>query len=137
MVAALLVATLMLQPFLAEPGPLRLVAVGTGPDTVEWSLDGAVVATTRDGEAAHVNASAGEHSIVARTAHEGPWSALVRSEPAGPGIEYVPAWTAHWDAPVTSASRVPAQGLPLAPMGAGLLLAGAALAWRRMARAEP
>ena len=98
MAVAALLAVLVLQPVLAEPGPLRLVAVGTGTETVEWLVDGTVVATTLDGVPAAVNATAGMHTVVARTAYQASWSALVRSEPSGPGIQYVPAWTAHWDA---------------------------------------
>src|SRR5688572_21501442 len=92
---AMVLAALLLQPALAEDGHLRLVAVGTGDETVEWSLDGEVVARTRDGEAVRVPASAGPHELWATSASEEQWRALARSDdrPAT-GAEVVPAWTA-------------------------------------------
>lgn len=92
---ALLMAALLLHPALAEDGHLRLVAVGTGDEPVEWSLDGEVVAQTSDGEAARVPAPAGPHDLWASSASGSRWRALARPDgrPAG-GAEVVPAWTA-------------------------------------------
>ncbi|MHB1262053.1 MAG: hypothetical protein ACYC2H_10100 [Thermoplasmatota archaeon] len=91
----LLLAALLLHPTLADEGHLRLVAVGTGDETVTWSLDGKVVATTRDGEAARVPATAGPHDLWASSESEARWRALARPDdrPAA-GAEVVPAWTA-------------------------------------------
>ncbi len=95
----LLLAALLLHPTLAEDGHLRLVAVGIGDDAVEWSLDGEVVAETRDGQAARVPASAGPHDLWATSASEDQWRALARPDdrPAA-GAEVVPAWTAVHEA---------------------------------------
>lgn len=91
----LLLAALLLQPTLAEDGHLRLVAVGTGDETVEWSLDGAVVAVTADGEAARVPASAGPHDLWVSSDSEERWRALARPDDRPiAGAEVVPAWTA-------------------------------------------
>jgi hypothetical protein len=116
-----LFATLLLHPALAEDGHLRLVAVGTGDEAVEWSLDGAVVARTGDGEAARVPVLAGPHELWASSASEGRWRALARPDgrPAG-GAEAVPAWTAVHE-PVSSPSR-PTWVLPV-----GAALGGAAV----------
>ena len=127
-----MVAVLILHPVLAEEGPLRLVAVGTGADVVEWSIDGTVVANTTHGVAAAVQVTAGEHTVVARTVHRASWTALVRSEPRTAGIEHVPAWTAHWDAdeaPVMPMAKGPPVGMAV---GALCLSAFAALGWRRV-----
>ena len=91
----LLLAALLLHPTLADDGHLRLVAVGTGGEDVEWSLDGEVVARTRDGEAARVAAGAGPHDLWATSASEARWRALARPDDAPEsGAEVVPAWTA-------------------------------------------
>lgn len=96
----LLAAALLLQPALAEDGALRLVAVGTGPEPVEWTLDGEVVARTADGEAARVNASAGAHELWAASGARGTWRALARPDfsPDGGGAQPVAAWTAVHEA---------------------------------------
>jgi hypothetical protein len=96
----LLAAALLLQPALAEDGALRLVAVGTGPEPVEWTLDGAVVARTADGEAARVNATAGAHELWAASNARGTWRALARPDfaPEGGGAQPVAAWTAVHEA---------------------------------------
>jgi hypothetical protein len=97
-----LFAALLLHPALADDGHLRLVAVGTGDEPVEWSLDGEVVARTRDGEAARVPASAGPHELWVSSASEARWRALARPDDrsAEGGAEVVPAWTAeHEPAP--------------------------------------
>jgi hypothetical protein len=105
-VGSLLLAALLLHPTLAEDGHLRMVAVGTGegPEgAVEWSLDGQLVATTRDGEAARVEAAAGPHELWASSPSESRWRALARPDdrPAT-GAEVVPAWTAvHEPAPAS------------------------------------
>ena len=91
----LLAAALLLHPVLAEDGHLRLVAVGTGDDAVEWRLDGHPVATTGDGEAVSVPAVAGPHELWATSPAEGEWRALARPDGAVPGgAGAVPAWTA-------------------------------------------
>jgi hypothetical protein len=94
----LLFAALLLHPALADDGHLRLVAVGTGHETVEWSLDGQVVAVTHDGEAVRVEASTGPHDLWASSPSEARWRALARPDdgPAsgGTGAEVVPAWVA-------------------------------------------
>jgi hypothetical protein len=113
-VSPLLLAALLLHPALADDGHLRLVAVGTGPDGVEWSLDGAVVAHSADGEAVRVEASAGPHELWATSRSEGPWRALARPDDRPPsGAEVVPAWTAVHE-PLPAASR----HTWLLPMGA-------------------
>jgi hypothetical protein len=95
-IALLLAAALLLQPVLAEDGPLRLVAVGTGPEPVEWTLDGEVVARTADGEAARIDVAAGPHDLWAASAARGRWRVLARPDPApaGGGAEAVAAWAA-------------------------------------------
>jgi hypothetical protein len=91
----ILAAALLLQPVLSEAGPLRVVAVGTGDDPVQWSLDGVDVATTTDGQAARIDASAGRHELWARSASDGHWRALARPEASPPGgAQVVTAWTA-------------------------------------------
>jgi hypothetical protein len=94
-VSAWLLAALLLQPWLADDGHLRLVAIDVGDETVEWTLDGEVVATTREGEAARVPAAAGPHELWATSASNEPWRALARPDDRPPaGAEPVPAWTA-------------------------------------------
>ena len=111
-----LAAAILLQPVLADDGDLRLVAVGTGGDDVTWSLDGRVVARTRDGEAARVDASAGPHELWASSASEGRWRALARPDgrPSG-GAEVVPAWTAE-----NEPAAAPARPTWLLPAGAAV-----------------
>jgi hypothetical protein len=90
-----ILAALLLQPWLAEDGHLRLVAVGVGDEPVEWTLDGEVVATTADGEAARVAASAGPHELWATSAAGESWRALARPDDRpSAGAQAVPAWTA-------------------------------------------
>jgi class 3 adenylate cyclase len=101
-----LAAALLLQPVLAEDGPLRLVAVGTGDHPVEWTLDGRPVARTGDGEAARVEASAGPHELWASSAARGHWRVLARPDPAVlGGAEPVAAWTAVHEAEPPPAGR--------------------------------
>ena len=102
----LLLAALLLHPALAEDGHLRLVAVGTGDETAEWSLDGEVVAVTRDGEAVRVPASAGPHDLWVTSESEARWRALARPDdrPAA-GAEVVPAWTAVHEPPPAGGGR--------------------------------
>lgn len=85
-------ALLLVQPTLEAPGTLRLVA--TGPQEVTWIVDGREVATTTAREATLVEVPAGPHAVVARTGHQGPWQVVVRLDRPGPGISYVPAWSA-------------------------------------------
>ena len=117
-----LLAAVLLHPALADDGHLRLVAVGTGDDVVEWSLDGQVVARTRDGEAARVPASAGPHELWASSAAEGRWRALARPDdrPAAGGAEVVPAWTAEHE-------PAPSSGRPTWLLPAGAALGSAAV----------
>jgi hypothetical protein len=90
-----LAAALLLHPVLAEDGDLRIVAVGTGAEEVTWTMDGNVVATTRDGEAVSVPAGAGPHELWATSPADGAWRALARPDGAVPGgAGAVPAWTA-------------------------------------------
>jgi hypothetical protein len=114
----LLAAALLLQPVLAEDGALRLVAVGTGPEPVEWTLDGAAVARTADGEAARIEVTAGPHELWASSAARGEWRALARPDaaPSGGGAQPVVAWTALHEA------EPPAAGHHawLLPVGAAL-----------------
>jgi hypothetical protein len=109
-------AALLLHPSLAEDGHLRLVATGTGDQAVEWTLDGAVVAVTRDGEAARVPVSAGPHELWATSRAEAEWRALARLDdrPAS-GAEVMPAWTAQY-----SPSAAPDRPTWLLPAGAAL-----------------
>lgn len=119
----LLAAAVLLQPVLAEDGPLRLVAVGTGDDVVDWTLDGRLVATTGDGEAASVAASAGPHELWATSRSDAAWRALARPDGASPGgATAVPAWTAV-NVPSEPATALPAWTYPAASAAvAGLLL---------------
>lgn len=112
----MVLAALLLHPSLAEDGHLRLVAVGTGDDAVEWTLDGAVVAVTRDGEAARVAVSAGPHELWATSRADADWRALARLDdrPAS-GAEVMPAWTAQH-----SPSAVNERPTWLLPAGAAL-----------------
>lgn len=115
---AVLLSALLLHPVMSDDGHLRLVAVGTGDEPIEWSLDGAVVATTRDGEAVRVPASAGPHELWASSASEERWRALARPDDgpaAGAGAEVVPAWTAVHE----PAEEAPRRGW-LLPAGAAL-----------------
>jgi hypothetical protein len=117
-----LLAAVLLHPALADDGHLRLVAVGTGGEDVEWRLDGQLVATTRDGEAARVPASAGPHELWASSAAEGRWRVLARPDdrPASGGAEVVPAWTAEHEPP-------PSPGGPTWLLPAGAALGSAAV----------
>lgn len=116
----LIAAALLLQPVLAEDGDLRLVAVGTGGDEVTWTLDGRTVATTRDGEAAAIPASAGPHDLWATSEAQGPWRVLARPDGAvAGGAGPVPAWTAVNVEP--GESGPPAWLWPVATLAAALL----------------
>ncbi len=89
-------ASLLLQPVLAEPTDVRLVATGTGEQPVEWHVDGRRLAVTNDSEPATVRLPAGAHDLWAVTSHDGSWQVLARPDHVpGPGIHEVPAWTAH------------------------------------------
>jgi hypothetical protein len=88
-----LAALLLLQPALQEPGAVRLVA--TGPiQPITWIVDGVEAGTTGQQQAFTVALQAGEHAVVARTAHRGPWQVMARLDTPGPGIAYTLAWTA-------------------------------------------
>lgn len=118
----LLAAAVLLQPVLASDGQLRLVAVGVGGAEVDWTLDGRLVATTGDGEAASVPASAGEHELWATSRSQAAWRALARPDGAASGgAGAVPAWTAVHAA--GDAGGAPPWTWPLA----GLAAAGAVL----------
>lgn len=104
----MLAASLLLQPVLAEDADLRLVATGVGDASVEWHLDGARIAVTRDGEAATVQLDAGAHELWAVTRHDGSWNALARPDPTGvDGFEPVVAWTAEHDASSSAHDALP------------------------------
>jgi hypothetical protein len=127
----LLAAVLVLQPVLAEDGPLRIVASGVGDDEVVWSLDGVEVARTHDREAAVVAVGAGAHELRATSAAQGAWHALARPDGAGDGAAFVQGWSATHE-PVEQEShdatwwgRMPP--LPLALGSLALVL----LAWPR------
>lgn len=105
---AVLLATIVLAPVLDEPGWVRLVATGVGDEPVRWLADGAVVATTRDGEASRVWLGAGEHRIEAQSAAPGGWQALARPDPGEATWNAVPAWYGE------HAATQAAPGLPLA-----------------------
>lgn len=132
----LLVSLLVLHPVVEEDTPLRLVATGTGDVPVHWILDGDAVAVTADGQAGHVNVSAGEHTVRAETDHDGPWRILVRPSPQGPGVTYVDGWSAqHTPAPAPTGStplRDAADPVPLALAALGLALV--LVPWRRPKR---
>lgn len=91
---AMLLAIAVLHAGLTEPADLRLVAAGTGPAPVDWSVDGAWVATTMDHEGAQIHVLAGVHRIAADSHSSHPWTAMVRLAPVADGLAYVPAWTA-------------------------------------------
>lgn len=131
----LVAAMLVLQPILDEATPLRLATTGTGDLRVEWWLDGALVAETWDGQAATIQVGSGMHALTAQTTHLGPWAALARPEPAGPGIAYVPAWSGRSEGVTPGAGE--ASRAFLQPLGVAVLavaLAGLAAnrwqAWR-------
>lgn len=131
--AGLLAAALLLQPTLAADGDLRLVAVGTGGHAVDWTLDGRLVATTRDGEAASVPAGAGSHELWATSRANGDWRALARPDGAAVGgAGAVPAWTAVHDAELTSGW--PSWAWPVAGAGAGLAVLVRPSSFRRGVR---
>ena len=92
MMAALVV--LVLQPVLAEDGPLRLVAGDIGDESVTWMLDGVEVARTGDREAAVVNVSAGVHELRVSSPARGAWHALARPDGSAEGAAFVPGWSA-------------------------------------------
>jgi hypothetical protein len=121
--ASLVAAAVLLQPVLADDGPLRVVAVGTGDDPVDWTLDGRLVATTADGEAASVPASSGPHELWATSRSDAAWRALARPDPSSPGgAAAVPAWTAV-NVPAASDRALPSWTYPVASAAvAGLLL---------------
>ncbi|HUR61091.1 MAG TPA: hypothetical protein VM286_01835 [Candidatus Thermoplasmatota archaeon] len=86
-------ALLLVQPVLEQEGTLRLVAAG--PEApVTWIVDGREAGTVAAREPLAVPVAAGPHAVVARTEHAGAWQVVVRLETPGPGISYVPAWTA-------------------------------------------
>jgi hypothetical protein len=108
-------AALLLHPMLPAAGHLRLVAVGSGPDEVTWTLDGREVARTADGEAASVEAGAGEHDLWAASPARGAWRALARpDEGTAGGAQQVVAWTALH--PAETHQAAPTWALPV---GAG------------------
>ncbi len=120
----LLAVALLLLPVLDEPGPVRVVAAGTGEEPVSWVLDGIQVATTADRQAARLNLTAGPHELWAVSGAEGDWYALARPEPeAGDGAVYVPAWTAHHPAGTdATGGQAPSWLVPAALAAAGLVL---------------
>jgi hypothetical protein len=96
MMSLLMASVLVLQPALAEDTHLRVVAVGTEEDSVQWLLNGTEVAVTRDGEAATIWVTQGTHELRAVSEHRGEWLAMARPEPTNTsGAQYVPAWTAR------------------------------------------
>lgn len=128
----LLASVLILHPVMDEPSDLRVVAAGV-EEPVEWELDGRLVATTGDREAASFPIGAGTHQLVARTDHEGAWEVMARPDPQDPGTAtYVPAWTArHVPTPAGDAGmRIPAWAGPVA-MALAAVVYGA---WPRKAR---
>lgn len=121
-----LAALLLVQPVLEEPGTLRMVAAGpSGP--VDWIVDGREVGATRSREPLALEVGAGPHAVVARTEHRGAWQVVVRLDRPGPGIAYVPAWSAS--SPGEPDVRVVA-GPAAAPLGVAFAIA----AWARSKR---
>lgn len=131
-------AILVLSPVLDEPGPLRLVAVGTEAEPVEWWLDGVAVANTTDGVSASVQATAGEHTVTARSMARQGWSALVRSEPRTTALQPVPAWTATWEGGAPTDVASPALPAWSASVGAAsaFALGWGGVRWRRSRRRQ-
>lgn len=124
-----LVAVLLLQPVLAEDGPVRVVASGVGGDEVVWTLDGAEVGRTADREALVLDVEAGAHDLRAASAARGTWHALARPDGTADGAAFVPGWSAtHEATPRPSSGDGP--GIPPLPLTLGLA-AAVLLAWPR------
>ncbi len=119
-------ALLILQPAVQDASDVRLVAAGTGSQTIDWSLDGQWVATTRDHEAATVRMPGGAHRVTAESHSIHPWTAMARVDPSGPGLAYVPAWSA-------SAPGEPVRPIPM-PFAVPLAMLGAFLLRRRLSK---
>lgn len=121
-----LAALLLVQPVLQDQGNLRLVAVGP-EQPVTWVVDGHEAGVTAAREPLVVPVGAGPHAIVARTGHAGPWQVVVRLDTPGPGISYVPAWTAE-SAGEPAARVIP--GLPVMLVALAVVVA----AWSQSKR---
>lgn len=78
---AVLVATLALNVTTTDGEPLRLVADGTGDETVYWVVDGRPQGSTHAGELLVVGTAPGEHRIAAQTGWMGAWSVFARAQP--------------------------------------------------------
>ncbi len=126
----LLASALFVHVPIDDATELRLVAAGTGDRAVDWYVDGDWVATTGDGEAAHLLVD-GACDVWATTAHEGNWRVLVRpAAGSGPGdLAYVEGWSAHHD----SRPTVGANPAPYLMMLGGL----GVVAWRRFRPKRP
>lgn len=108
----------VLEPFLDEPGTLRLAS--SGPDPVSWTLDGRPVGWTRDGEPLEVAAGAGAHQAWA----EGPSAALAmaRAEPvSGDSVAWVPAWSTRVPEPAGEPA-LPRWAVPIGLLCAAILV---------------
>lgn len=123
-----LAVVLLLQPVLAEPSEVRLIAAGTGDDVVQWTVDGEHVATTKDREAAVVILGAGTHRIEAQSEAPGVWTAVARpvAPPGSAGLTFMPAWSATSHGrpeprPTPTADWLPILGLGLAVIGAAVV----------------
>lgn len=129
-------AVLLLQPVLADDGPLRLVAADVGDEEVTWTLDGVEVARTGDREAVVVNVSAGVHELRASGPERGPWHALARPDGTADGAAFVAGWSASHDPVPRTGDGSPwwswLPPLHLALGAAALVL----LAWPARARAR-
>ncbi len=122
------VAILLLQPVLAEDGPLRIAASGVDGHEVAWTLDGVEVARTTDREAAVIQVPAGAHELRAASSARGAWHALARPDGAADGAAFVPAWSATHEA--TPPDGASGRGVPPVPLVLGLASA-ILLAWPR------
>ena len=108
-----LAVALVLYPVMDEDGSLRVVATGLADESANWYLDGHLVATTTDRQAAKIWASAGVHELVA-TAGPDQWLAMARHDPpVATGALYVDSWTARApDDAVSSILDMPDPGAP-------------------------
>lgn len=122
---AAVVAAVLLPIQLSDNTDLRLASSGTGDEVVEWSLDGQIVATTRDGEPAELHLGAGRHQLWAESESHREWHAVARPDATAEDVRLVPAWSA------TVPAR-PADGpiwIPYAAGLVGLAVVGVGLGW--------
>lgn len=125
-----LLAVLLLQPVLDDPGSIRLVAAGVGDQSVVWHVGDATVGVTSDRQPWYVEVPAGRSFVWVEGPDESSWTALARPDPASGGATYVPAaWAVHRPEPPPTGQHGPRSGV----FAVGLVAASAiaAVAARR------